>query len=183
MRSDRGFSLVEVLAVVAFIAIIGAVAMPVYSDIVDSMRLGQSTRDVERELQTARLKAVSTNRRLRLRTNCPTAGQFRIVQVLGTTADGPLSRCSEATYPLDTATQNPVTKRQDGPIRRLQRGVTISTDTFEFRPNGTVFQVSSSGTPEAIDMSDEHGEKLTLTKDGKTKEIWINALGKIRIVQ
>jgi prepilin-type N-terminal cleavage/methylation domain-containing protein len=183
MRSDRGFSLVEVLAVVAFIGIVAAVAMPVYTDIVDSMRLGQATRDVERELQTARLKAVSTNRRLRVRTNCPVAGQYRIVQVLGTTSDVPVSRCSETTYPLDTATQNPVTKRQDGPVRRLQQGVTVNTDTFEFRPNGTVFQVSSSGSPEAIDMTSDHGEKLTLTKDGKTKEIWINALGKIRIVQ
>jgi hypothetical protein len=76
-----------------------------------------------------------------------------------------------------------VIKRQDGPVRRLQRGVTITSDIFEFRPNGTVFQVTSTGTAEPIDMTNENGEKFTLTKDGKTKEIWINALGKIRIVQ
>ena len=38
---------------------------------VDGMRLGVSARDVERELQFARLKAVSTNRPMRIRFNAP----------------------------------------------------------------------------------------------------------------
>ena len=38
---------------------------------VDGMRLGVSARDVERELQFARLKAVSTNRPMRIRFNRP----------------------------------------------------------------------------------------------------------------
>lgn len=187
MRSDRGFSLVELLAVLAFFVIVAAVAMPVYTDVVDSMRLGQATRDVERELQTARLKSVSTNRKLRVRFNCPAARQYRMVQVLGTAADLPTARCSEAAYPYDSSNQNPVTKRQDGPVRYLQEGVTLPTAAFEFWPNGTAFRVDTSGVAQVIppdeDGGNDQGVSLTLTKDGKTKEIWVNGRGKIQIVQ
>jgi prepilin-type N-terminal cleavage/methylation domain-containing protein len=188
MRTDRGFSLVELLAVLAFFVIVSAVAMPVYVDIVDSMRLGQATRDVERELQTARLKAVSTNRKIRVRFNCPAAGQYRMVQVLGTTADVGTTRCSEAAYPYDSSNQNPVTKRQDGPLRYLQNNVTLPTGAFEFWPNGTAYQVDTAGVaqvipPDEVTGGNDQGVPVTLTKDGKTKEIWVNGRGKIQIVQ
>lgn len=186
MRTDRGFSLIEMLAVVAFFVIVSAVAMPVYVDVVDSMRLGQATRDVERELQTARLKAVSTNRKLRVRFNCPQTGQYRMVQVLGTSDDVGTTRCSDAAYPFDASNQNPVTKRQDGPVRYLQDGVTVPVAAFEFWPNGTAYQVDSAGVAQVIPpgtVGNDHGVSLTLTRDGKTKEIWVNGLGKIQIVQ
>jgi prepilin-type N-terminal cleavage/methylation domain-containing protein len=188
MRSDRGFSLVELLAVLAFFVIVAAVAMPVYTDVVDSMRLGQATRDVERELQTARLKSVSTNRKMRVRLNCPQAGQYRMVQVLGTSEDLPTTRCSDSAYPYDSSNQNPVTKRQDGPVRSLQDGVTVPTAAFEFWPNGTAYRVDSSGVaqvipPDEVSGGNDQGVSLTLTKEGKTKEIWVNGRGKIQIVQ
>jgi prepilin-type N-terminal cleavage/methylation domain-containing protein len=187
MKNDRGFSLIELMAVIAFFAIVSAIAAPVWVDVVDSMRLGQATRDVERELQTARLKAVSTNRKIRVRFNCPETGQYRMVQVLGTAADVGTTRCSETAYPLDT-TQDQVIRRQDGPVRRLQQGVTVATETFEFWPNGTAYTVDSAGAlviipPPATAADENHGVPVTLTKDGKTKEIWVNGLGKIRIAQ
>jgi prepilin-type N-terminal cleavage/methylation domain-containing protein len=187
MRADRGFSLIELLAVVAFFVTIAAVAMPVYVDVVDSMRLGQATRDVERELQTARLKAVSTNRKIRVRFNCPATGQYRMVQVLGTTEDVGTTRCSESAYPFDSANQNPVTKRQDGPVRYLAEGVTMPTTGFEFRPNGTAYRVDSGGSAQIIppdeDGGDDQGVSVVVTRDGKTKEIWVNGRGKIQVVQ
>ena len=99
-----GFSLVDMLATVAIIATLAAIATPQMLDGVDNMRLGMTIRDVERELQFARMKSVSTNRPMRIRFNCPVAGQFRVVELIGTprvplAADGAANRCDETIYP------------------------------------------------------------------------------------
>ena len=175
MRTDRGFSLVELLAVVGLFAIVVAIAAPVYQNIVDGMRLGWSTRDLERELQDARLKSVSTNRRMRVRTNCPVVGQFRMVQWLNNASDATLDRCSETSYPYPSATLNVVTKLQDGPVRRLHPNVSVGTTTLEFWSNGTVHNPGETN-PLASPVT------ITLNKDGKTKGISVNGLGKIQLL-
>ena len=175
MRTDRGFSLLELLAVVGLLATVMAIAAPVYQNIVDGMRLGWSARDVERELQDARLKAVSTNRRMRVRTNCPVVGQFRMVQWLNSAADATLDRCSEASYPYPSNTLNIVTKLQDGPLRRLQPNVAVGTVNLEFWPNGTVHDPGTT-SPLAAPVT------ITLTKGTKTKGISVNGLGKIQLL-
>jgi prepilin-type N-terminal cleavage/methylation domain-containing protein len=175
MRTDRGFSLLELLAVVGLLATVIAIAAPVYQNVVDGMRLGWSARDVERELQDARLKAVSTNRRMRVRTNCPVVGQFRMVQWLNSAVDATLDRCSEASYPYPSNTLNVVTKLQDGPVRRLQPNVAVGTVTLEFWPNGTVHDPGTT-SPLAAPVT------ITLTKGTKTKGISVNGLGKIQLL-
>lgn len=179
MREDRGFSLVELLAIVAVIATIAAVATPAFMNIVEGMRLGQGARELERELQDGRLKAVSTNRRIRVRTNCPVTGQYRIVQVLGTTSDSPASRCSESTYPYNASNQNPVTKLQDGPVKRLTPGTTVGTVSVEFTGDGQAFSVDTAGVRTNITTP----LTITLTRKGKTKGITVNGLGKIQLLQ
>jgi Tfp pilus assembly protein FimT len=175
MRSDRGFSLLELLAVIGLLITVLAMAAPVYQNVVDGMRLGWSARDLERELQDARLKSVSTNRRMRVRTNCPVVGQFRMVQWLNTASDATLDRCSEASYPYPSNTLNVVTRLQDGPIRRLQPNVSVGTTTLEFWPNGTVHNPGETN-PIAAPVT------ITLTKGTKTKGISVNGLGKIQLL-
>ncbi|MBI2220810.1 MAG: GspH/FimT family pseudopilin [Acidobacteria bacterium] len=186
MRDDRGFSLVEILAVVAVIGVIAAVATPLWRDTVDGMRLGSSTRELERQLQDARLKAVATNRKMRVRPNCPVTGQYRMVQVFGTTTavdsrDVNVSRCDESLYPYDASNQNPVTKLQDGPVRRLYEGVTVTPETgvsaVEFWSDGRAFKVDSGGVRAAIATP----ITITLTRGSNTKRITVNGLGKIQI--
>jgi prepilin-type N-terminal cleavage/methylation domain-containing protein len=183
MRDDRGFSLIEVLAVVAVIGVIAAVAAPVITNSLEGMRLGASARELERQLQDARLKAVSTNRRIRVRTNCPATGEYRMVQVLGTTADASTSRCSESSYPYNASNQNPVTKLQDGPVKRLYKGVAVAfqqpTDggAVEFWPDGRAVVVDGSGVRSAITTP----VIITLTKGTNAKRINLNGLGKIQL--
>jgi Tfp pilus assembly protein FimT len=146
------------------------------------MRLGASARELERQLQDGRLKAVSTNRRIRVRTNCPIAGQYRMVQVLGTTTtidsrDVELARCSETTYPYNASNQNPVTKLQDGPLRRLYQGVTVGTVSIEFTGDGQAYAVDTGGVRSVMTTP----LTITLTRSGKTKGISVNGLGKIQV--
>jgi Tfp pilus assembly protein FimT len=175
MFNDRGFSLIELLALVGLLVVVMAIAAPTYQNVVDGMRLGWSARDLERQLQDARIKAVSTNRRMRVRTNCPAVGQYRMVQWLNSASDTPASRCDETSYPYPSNTLNVVTRLQDGPLLRLQPTVTVATVNVEFWPNGTVHNPDDSN-PLAVPVT------ITLTKGTNTKGISVNGLGKIQLL-
>jgi hypothetical protein len=159
---------------------------------VDQMRLGMSVRDVERELQYARLTAVSTNHAMRVRFDCPAVGMFRVVELIGTTAqpkpaDNPAdqSRCDEANYPYvaNGADQNPLTRpNNDGPVRRLQAGVSFPAffkPTLEFWPDGTVHGRSLVNPWPLLNPSAT--VTLTRVRGGvrTNKSIRVNAFGKI----
>lgn len=191
--SCAGYSLVDLLAVLALAAVLMAISVPAISGMGDSVRLGNSMRDVERELQTARLKAVTANRPIRVRFNCPAAGQFRMVEVIGTknvpvAADAAAAsvRCSQATYPYPAADANPLTlPNDDGPIRRLGRGITFGTTaTLEFWPDGSVHAADVAAASPWPGVS-PNGIQVTVVqvRNGvtTTKAITVNGLGKIQI--
>jgi hypothetical protein len=143
---------------------------------------------VESELQQARLKAVSTNRIMRVRFNCPVAGQFRTVELIGTpsapaTQDTASNRCALTAYPYPAADRNVVTlPNHDGTVKRLDPRVAFgAAPTIEFRPTGTAHAVNSDGTsgpPLATT-----GTAITLTKGAVVKTVKVNGLGKVEGVQ
>jgi len=185
-----GFSLIEVIAVAAVIGIIAAIALPGLSTEVDLIRLSQSTRDVQSELQTARLKAVQANTYMRVRFNCPQAGQFRMVERIGSpyaadtgddTDGNAARRCDQTNYPYrPTGTDlNRVTKpNNDGQQRYLQQKVTFSIQqTVEFWPDGSAY-ISSGGSWSKIPLT---GIPIALAKGSNTKTITVNGIGNIQM--
>jgi Tfp pilus assembly protein FimT len=193
-KSAAGFTIIDMVAVMAVIATVSAMAIPQTISALDVMRLGMSVRDVERELQFARLKSVSTNRPMRVRFNCPSAGKIRVVEVIGTSAlpdandaDAVLGRCSETTYPYSPtgADQSRLTRpNNDGPVRTVYSGTVFSgtgNQTLEFWPNGTVHTACQTVAPAVCDTSATQIATLTLTltRKSKTKNITVNGLGKI----
>ena len=83
VSNERGFSLIELIMVMAAMVTLAAVLVPSFKTLTLSMKARDAARKVERELQTARLKAVTVSRTLRVRFNCPSAGQFRIIELTG----------------------------------------------------------------------------------------------------
>ena len=190
LRRDSGFTLVDTLMTVAVIGIIAGVALPQVSSGLDSMRLGMALRDVERELQFARLKAVSSSRPMRVRFDCPSVGQLRVVELLGTTAAPDANdadtatvgaiRCSETTYPYKP-TGSDVSRltrpNNDGPIRLLQPNTVFAAKkTLEFWPDGSVHADAGINPWTNIGAA---GVTITLSRKGKTKNIQVNGLGRI----
>jgi prepilin-type N-terminal cleavage/methylation domain-containing protein len=186
----RGFTLIELLLVIAITAIVSAMAVPAPMSSSARIRLSSATRQVERELQTARMRAVRGDRTIRVRFNCPAAGQYRMVEVLGTfntphadDADASAAqRCSETNYPFpDNNTEYFAIPNNDGPIRTLPEGVAFSvSQTLDFWPNGTV-HAAGQFDPVAAGVT----LRLYDVKKGTSfdRAITVNGLGKITYQQ
>ncbi|MDN3515683.1 MAG: prepilin-type N-terminal cleavage/methylation domain-containing protein [Candidatus Brocadia sp.] len=61
MDNQRGFSLIEMIVVVAILAISTGIAIPVYIGMKPSIRLNGATRQIMGDLMWARMRAVSEN--------------------------------------------------------------------------------------------------------------------------
>lgn len=174
--SDHGFSLVELLMLVAIAGTLMVTALPIMNDISDSSKLGTATRELEREFQSARLKAVTTNRILRVRLNCPSAGFYRTVEFLNSAADAASNRCLQSAYPFPADTDLMTRPNYDGPIRVLPALATVTTAILEFHPDGTTQQVVANAA-QAITAP----VTITVQRKNKTKAMTLNGAGKIQI--
>lgn len=186
-RSHYGFSLIDLLITVAVLAIVAAGAVPVFTNMTEGLKLSQGLREVEREMQTARLKAVTANRPIRVRLNCPENGEYRMVELIGTPSvpagvDASLDRCKESSYPMG-GDGNPLTRpNHDGAQKRLPTSVSFGgSSTLEFWPDGSVHKDNGSGNPWPVVPT--AGTAVTLTKGTLVKTITVNGLGKITLVQ
>jgi prepilin-type N-terminal cleavage/methylation domain-containing protein len=182
-----GFTLVEMVATVALISILAGAGLPLLFNAADAMKLGESTREVEREMQIARMTAVSSNQPMRIRFDCPAVGSYRMVELVGTpsapaAADSAANRCALANYPYPAdQDKNPLTRpNRDGPLRYLDPKVTFTNPaTIEFWPDGTAHTDTGAGNPWPTMAGT--GTIITLTKGTKTKNIVVNGLGKVQI--
>jgi prepilin-type N-terminal cleavage/methylation domain-containing protein len=195
-RADnvRGFTLLELVLVLAILAAISAMAIPSVLNTTRQIKLAANARAVERELQVARMKAVKSNRAIRVHFNCPSAGQYRAVELLGSTqfpaADDDDSRaatrCDYSSYPYpDTNQEFFSIPNNDGPIQTLQDGIGFGSDvqTVEFWPDGTAHV--ASGTTLPWPPIADAGIGLTvfdiMHQSTIVTSIEVNGLGKIKV--
>jgi hypothetical protein len=172
-------SMIEVMLTTLVMTVMSAIAVPAGKAALDSLELGNATRAVERELQTARLRAVSSNRPMRLKLNCPSDGNYRMVEVTGLAAtDGAASRCDESLYGYPGPRDNdPATPEHDGPLRRIGSKVdSLEGPELQFSPDGTT-RVVLSGVPTTMSGN----ATVRLDRDGAIEEITVNALGRITL--
>jgi type II secretory pathway pseudopilin PulG len=183
LRDTSGFTLIDTIATLAIFATVAAIAVPVVTNSLEGQRLGIETRNVERELQSARLSAVAANHPIRIRFNCPSAGMYRRVEVIGSVnvphaddADArAVARCG---YPYPAADMNPLTRpNSDGPPMQLPSSVTFTAvQTLEFWPDGTVHVPGATNPWPRLGATEA---TITVAKGSTTKSIRVNSLGKI----
>jgi len=192
LYQSAGISLIDLLATLAVIGTVSAIAVPMLSDSVENQRLGIELRNVERELQLARLSAVSANRPVRVRFNCPATGYYRRVELIGSVNDPAtgddadnqgVRRCSTTYYPYPAADKNPLTRpNNDGPLMQLNSKITFtSTQTLEFWPNGTVHVASGAVSGQPWPQVGSTPVNILMTKGATTRSIVVNSLGKIQL--
>lgn len=174
---EGGFSLTELMLTVAVMGTIMAMAVPVMTDMSATAKLNEAVRTVEREFQGARLKAVSSNRVLRVRTNCPATGYIRTVEVLGTADDTASNRCLQSAFPFPPPDTELTTRPNlDGPVRVLPNTATVGSVVLQFSPDGTVMHVISD-LPTTITTQ----VTVTVTRQGKSRSMTVNGIGKIQL--
>ncbi len=61
MRQAKGFTLLELMIVIAIIGIMAAVAIPNFRDSLPKSRVNAAARELFTEMQLARMKAISEN--------------------------------------------------------------------------------------------------------------------------
>jgi len=189
IHSRGGFTLIDIMVAITVFSILAAGALPMLINVADSMRLGQGQRDVYQEMQTARLIAVSSNRPMRVRFNCPAAGQYRLTELIGSTSnpdanDTANDRCSDTKWTFPANDVDPTSRpNHDGPVRRLPTNVTFgAASILEFWPDGTVHKQTGTENPwSQVDVA--AGTAITVVKGTTVKQITVNGLGKIQFIQ
>ena len=191
-RGAQGFTLVDQLMTLAIVATVAAIAVPAISNSVEAQRINIEVRNVEREMQLARLNAVQSNRAIRVRFDCPSPGYYRRVELLGSTSN-PLTgddqdtraavRCGYTAYPYPVADSDPMTRpNNDGPLKQLNSKVTFSsTQTLEFWPNGTVHTTTGYVAGNPLPQIGSTPVNIVLSSGSTTHLISVNGLGKMQI--
>jgi prepilin-type N-terminal cleavage/methylation domain-containing protein len=179
VRSARGFSFTELMMVIAVAGTLMVIGVPILNDLSEGTKLNGAAREVERELQSARLKAVTVNRLLRVRLNCPAGGYFRTVEVLNNSTDLASNRCLMTAFPFPAPDTDIMTRpNHDGPMRILPVNTTVTGQIVEFRPDGTAVEIVANLAQEiATPLT------ITVTRYGKSKTVTVNGAGKIQLVQ
>jgi Tfp pilus assembly protein FimT len=189
-RTDQaGFTLVELLLVMAGIVALSALLVPNSRNLLNTMKARNAARVVERQLQTARLKAVANSRALRVRFDCPSTGRLRILEVTGVTAtDNATNRCDDTAYPYpgphDALRSTPA---MDSPVVYLPAGTTVTCVgcpagttnpiTFEFSPRGNVHAIDAATGAASTFTGDV---VIQVVQGGYTNEVRLNELGRVR---
>ena len=127
MKSNRGFSLVDILVTLGLMGVLGAAAIPKMSSAVSRNQLWTGAETIAGQIRTARLAAISRNSKFRVRFDCPSTGRMRVLAVTGDASiDNASNRCS-------------TTVTNDGPEILMPARVSFGTvPTLEINNRGTV---------------------------------------------
>lgn len=83
------------MVAMALIGILAAVGIPTLMESSRRNSVWTATELIGSQIRQARLKAISHNKSFRVRFNCPSTGQFRVLEVTGdSTIDTASTRCS-----------------------------------------------------------------------------------------
>ncbi len=141
---DSGFSLTEILVVLAGACILASIGVPIMSTAIDQYNLVLAAQGVSTELQLARMKAITSNESLRVHFPASTR-QYRVELSDGTLLKGPF-------YFPNTIRPNNVDS--DSPITFPGRYVTFQT-------NGTI-PTAGAGSAGRIKLINQAGMRIDI---------------------
>jgi prepilin-type N-terminal cleavage/methylation domain-containing protein len=159
MRSERGYTLFEIIIVVALIGVISGIALPVFMSTNEMNSLWTSSERLGALMRQTRLKAITQNRTYQIRFSCPGVGQARGLVMTGdTTIDDAPARCS--TY-----------SGGDSQIVEMNGGVTFdagATTALQVTGRGTFTTVGGGTIPLTVDVTyGANNRYLTISATGQ----------------
>jgi prepilin-type N-terminal cleavage/methylation domain-containing protein len=155
MRSERGYTLIEVLITLGLFGIVSAISVPVFMESNSRGNLWSGAERVGAAIRQARLRAISSNTSYRVVFNCPDANEVRTLVMTGDPAiDDDPDRCNDS---LDG----------DSAVIELPTGVGYDVDgatSLEVTGRG-VFSANGGAIPLVIAVT-HVGATRTLTVSG-----------------
>jgi Tfp pilus assembly protein FimT len=175
LTDSHGFTLTDMLVTVGLIGILATMAVPSVTTAMRMNAVNSAGQMVAATIRSARYTAISTNRTVRVRFNCPSAGAFRIVETTGTAVDSAANRCNEANYPFPDPNAQALPD-VDGPVLHLPGGTSFaSARDLEIDTNGRVTPLNgcpacAAGTGSAT---------TSITDGGLTRTVTVTVNGRI----
>jgi prepilin-type N-terminal cleavage/methylation domain-containing protein len=159
MRSERGYSMVELLITLGLIGVVSAISVPVFIESNARSSLWSGSEQIGASIRSARLKAISQNTAHRVTFNCPAANDLRILVMTGDPAvDDDAGRCSQT---LDG----------DSGVIQLPGGVAYDVDdATSLQVTGRGIFTSNGG---AIPLT------ITVTHGAATRTLTVSGTGQI----
>jgi Tfp pilus assembly protein FimT len=178
-KHEAGFSIIEVTVVAAVTMITVGLAAPSITGAIETYQFNSEVQSVAATIRSARFTAVASNVRMRVRFNCPVAGQMRVVEVTGDAAiDNAANRCDPAVYPYPDADAN-TAPNNDGPVMQMGSATDLPTDVsgLEISTAGRVVPItgcpacSTASPPATLTIGDDRSDtarNITVTATGGT---------------
>ena len=109
MRSERGYSMVELLITLGLIGVVSAISVPVFMESNARSALWSGSEQIGATIRSARLKAISQNTGYRIAFNCPAANELRTLIMIGDPVfDDDPNRCAQTLVGDSGAIELPV---------------------------------------------------------------------------
>jgi len=168
IKSERGASLMEILVVVALIATVTGIAVPQFLTAMEQYRVNSAGRQVAAQIRAARLAAVTANRVMLVRFNCPGPRMYRVVEFTGNPViDNAADRCSAPWPDPDPATLPNV----DGPPAYLP-------DTMVF---GALQDLRINTTGQVTPLTGGMPALIEVTNGSRVGQITVSTAGRVQI--
>lgn len=165
LRSQKGLTMVELMVIMAIVAVLAGISIPMWVSYMPTMRLNGAARNLQLSLALARMKAVSRNRSISLllqkRTSNPWEDYRLQVNNAGTWEDD--TSADRPAYPRDLDNQ----------------GISIATsfpgNRIIFNPRGaSVASIGGEPVNGTVTLTNRENKSRTINITGVTGTIVLN---------
>lgn len=91
LRTNSGFTLIEVMVVIAIIAVLAGVGIPAFSRWLPNYRLKSAATDIFSNMQLAKMEAIKTNNNVSILFNPALPGSYELQDSGGNTINNPVN--------------------------------------------------------------------------------------------
>ena len=149
MRSNRGFTMIELIIVLGMIGVLSAMALPVMFDANNRNAVWTASEAIGSQVRQARLKAITSNTSFQVRFNCPIAGQYRVLVVDANINDA--DRCTQY-------------KTRDTGIYTVPANITFGTPSnLQVNGRGQYSIVGVGALPLTVSVAHTNGHMRNMT--------------------